>query len=35
MKINYLNHSENQPYADIMIISQQLILVWDDTQKRT
>lgn len=38
MKINYLifiNRSENQHYADIMIISQQLILIWDEAQKRT
>lgn len=38
MKINYLifiNRSENQHYADIMIISELWILIWDEAQKRT
>jgi len=38
MKINYLifiNCSENQYYAYIMIISELLILIWDEAWKRT
>lgn len=38
MKINYLifiNRSESHRYADIMIISEQLILIWDEAKQRT